>query len=244
MYNIRKELMIQEDKEMKKLLVVLLALALAFSMTACGGDEDVLGQITGEETESNGAEESQDTAETETPVSLGKAEGTVYESEFLGMGFNLPEGWNFYTDEQIKELNNLTSDMVDDDVAKQLAEASLIHDMYAMDSLGSSTTIILEKMSAISSAIVDEKTYAESSVRQIPKALESLGFTEVKTTIGSTDLCGEEHVTIDIEATSPNGVLYEKVICVKIGQYIACITVATLDGTETAAILSNFYSLD
>lgn len=223
---------------MKKILAILLAGVMVLSMTACGGDEDVSGQITGNETETN------DIEETEAAVSLGKAEGSAYESEFLGIGFNLPEGWTFYTDEQIRELNNLTSDMVDDDVAKQLEAASLIHDMYAMDSLGSSTTIILEKMSAISSAIVDEKTYAESSVQQIPEALESLGFTEVKTSIGSTNLCGEEHVTIDITATSANGVLYEKVICVKVGQYIACITVASLDNSSIDTILSNFYSLD
>ena len=215
---------------MKKLLAILLAGVLVFSMTACAGNEDVSGQIIGNETE--------------IAVSLGKAEGNVYESDFLGIGFNLPEGWSFYTDEQIRELNNLTKDMADDDVAKQLAEARLIHDMYAMDSTGSSTTIILEKMSAISSTIVDEKTYAASSSRQIPKALESLGFTNVKTSIGSTNLCGNEHVTIDITATSSNGVLYEKVICVNVGQYIACITVTSLDEASTATILANFYSLD
>lgn len=226
---------------MKKILAILLAFIMGLSMTACGGDDEgITGEISNKETETKETKEE----EVAAIDAIGEAEGTVYENNFLGLGFNLPDGWTFYTKEQINEMNNITQDMLDEDLAAQLEEANLLYDMYALDQYGNSVTVVLEKTSAIASVAIDEKAYAELSVEQVPDALKQVGFADATAEVGTVDFNGKEHAAIDVVATSDSVTLYEKIVCIKAGQYIACITVGTTFENTTDTVLSYFYSLD
>lgn len=234
---------------MKKLLAILLALVMALSIVACGGDEDKTGEITNKETTTNESDDVEgeiSEQEVEVPVidTIGEAEGNTYENAFLGFGFTLPEGWSFYSKDQINELNSITQDMLDEDIAKQLEEANVIYDMYALDQYGNSVNIVMEKISAIASIAIDEKTYAEASAQQLPEALKQIGLADVSTEITNTTFNGAEHVSIDVVGTAEGFSLYEKIICIKTGQYMVCVTVATTHENTTDAVLEYFYSVE
>jgi len=78
---------------MKKFLICLLAVAMVIAMSGC----DLLSMFNKEEKPS-----SQD-----MELSLGTVTGNKYESEFIGIGYTLPDGWEFYTDEEIKESKRI-----------------------------------------------------------------------------------------------------------------------------------------
>ena len=52
---------------------------------------------------------------------LGTVNGNVYENSFIGIGCELDKNWNFYNEEQILEVNDMTKDMVGEDYKKYFA---------------------------------------------------------------------------------------------------------------------------
>ena len=227
---------------MKKLLALLLISTCVINLAACGSPKstEVNGILETDETtstESNAADEQ------EVDLSIGKAEGNVYKSEFIGIGFNLPSGWTFYTDEQIRELNNFTTDMLEEDLQKAIQDANLIYDMYAQDASGNNVAINLEKVSALGSVIHSEEDYIDASLPALKDALTSVGFSTVTTQKINVTLAGETHPAISIVASNGQVTVYEKVVCKKIGNYIACIAIATPNTDITDSVLNQFYAL-
>lgn len=222
---------------MKKIFSFLLIMTLVFCITSCGEPKsDVKGSLKTEETDRNNKED-------EVDLTLGLAEGNVYESEFLKIGFNLIEGWTFYTEEQIRQINNLSIDMVDEEIAESLKDANLIYDMYALDSYGNSVNINLEKLNTVGTAIFSEKDYVNASLETLKDALKSMGFTTVTTEATTVTLAGEEHPAIYVVCSNEQLTMYEKIVCKKVGKYMASITIATVYEDNTDTIISQFYAL-
>lgn len=225
---------------MKKFIAILLMLTLVVSFTACGNDipdGSVNGTLKTDETTG--------TQNEDIPLSMGHAEGNVYESKFIGIGFDLPENWTFYTEEEIKKINNIAADMVDEDIAETLANADIIYDMYAQDAVtGNSVNINLEKMNPINSAFATTEQYTKLACTDLENALLSMGYEEVIANATTVTFAGEECNAIDVVATAENVALYEKIVCKKVGAYMVNITVATIRTDETDNVLDMFYPLD
>lgn len=222
---------------MKKIFSILLIMTLVFCITSCGESKsDVKGSLKTEETDTNNKEE-------EVDLSLGLAEGNIYENEFLKIGFNLIEGWTFYTEEQIREINNISIDMVDEEIAESLKNANLIYDMYALDSFGNSVNINLEKLNTVGSAIFSEEEYVNASLETLKDALKSMGFTSVTAEATTVTLAGEKHPAVYVVCANEQLTMYEKIVCKKVGKYMASITIATVFEDNTDTIISQFYAL-
>lgn len=248
------------SKKVTKLFAGLLVVVMTCGLVGCGFTKkpDVGGTIKNEQkeeektniedskTEVEEKEDEKDVVEKEETVdlSMGKAEGNVYESEFLGVGFKLPEGWTFYTAEQIKELNGLTTDMLDEDIAETIKNASIVYDMMALDNAGNSTNVNIEKVNAAQAAIITEEKYAEIAIPSLKNALSSMGFSSVTAEASTTKFAGEDAVCIDITCSNGTVTMYEKVVCKKIGTYMAAITVASAQTDTTEDILGQFYKLE
>lgn len=225
---------------MKKIIAILLMLALVFSFTACGDDIP-----DGSPNGTLKTDETDDTQNEDVPLSMGQAEGNVYESKFIGIGFKLPENWIFYTQEEINKINNIAADMVDEDIAETLANADIIYDMYAQDNTtGNSVNINLEKMNLISSAFNTAEQYTQLACTDLKDALLSMGYEEVIANATTVTFAGEECHAVDVVATAENVMLYEKIVCKKVGSYMVNITVATIGADERTSVLDKFYTLD
>ena len=229
---------------MKKILVIFLATVLALTFTACGdstSDSDIKGSLKVEEQDK---ENQNDDKNEEKDLSLGHAEGNIYENEFIGIGFNLPNGWTFYTDEQIKALNNITTDMMDEEYAQAIENATILYDMYALDTLGNSVNINIEKLNVASALAYTEEEHVKATVGSVKDALSSMGLGEVTAKPTTVTIAGEKHHGIEVVCVGEQVTLYEKVICVKIGRYMANITIATVGSDTTSEIIEQFYALD
>jgi hypothetical protein len=104
-------------------LSVVMVLSLCLALVGCG-PEDVRGDVVNNATENKTPSENKTPtgttapAETEPDFSMGKATGSTYHNDFLGLSCTLPGDWMFYTDEQMKQLNNITGDILDKDLAE------------------------------------------------------------------------------------------------------------------------------
>ena len=204
---------------MKKFLATLMILTAVLGMVACTSNK----------------------SQKDTTRITGVTDGNVYENLFIGLGFNLPSGWEFASDEEIRELNNISSDMMDDKYAEQIKKADIVYDMLATQlSTGSSVSINLEKVSALG-AIATDAQYVESAVASVKTVLESMGATNISAEQTKVKIAGENLYALDVSCKVNGVAIYEKVICKKVDNYFVCITVATAGTDTTANVISQFF---
>lgn len=213
---------------MKKFLALLLAAVMVLGLCGCV-QEDVRGDIYDGETES------------EPEFSLGKTSNNIYKNDFLGLSCSLPSDWQFYSDEQILELNNITAEYIDDEVLEKIQNANLIYDMYATHpTSGSNMNLILEKVSPLKIATLDLKTSLESQIDVIKQNFENMGYTNLTVKYQKITVDGKEYDGLVLYAEIQGVSFYEKVFAFKKGSYVVNVTVGTLANDETDKVLGYF----
>lgn len=163
---------------MRKLLAILLALAMVMSLAACGSepadddkkdkdDKKEVVETTEETTEEETTEPVTDEFEGSTRVesaadlTRGTIKGHVYKNESLDIEFEKPKAWTYMTDEQISAMLNM-SGVFDTDVDNLLEELGSFIDMGAMDfTTGEGVIILLENPEAYI-GINSEEDYLDS----------------------------------------------------------------------------------
>lgn len=244
---------------MKKIIAILMILCMLGSMTGCGNDNDnPRGSIhtDTEDNNSNDKSSESDTSETtelatdtsteETPISLGKSSGTKYESTFIGLGFNLPEGWCFLSEDQMLAMNNFSAELVGDEQFQAAIEnATVICDMYAINyTNGHSANLQLEKLNAVTNILYDANTYADATIKNLESTMETAGYTNINVKKAMITIAGTKHPGIELSSEYLGVTIFQKQACIKVGSYMCVITVATSLEDQTDSILSNFYALE
>lgn len=176
---------------------------------------------------------------------LGTNDGKVYENKFIGIGYKLNDGYTLYTDEQIKELNNMTSDMAGNEYRELMSNATIIYDMFAADSSGlNSINLNLEKLDDQQIAFLNVKQNFEAAVDIMEDTYNNLGCTNFKYDISTVEIDGREVDALYIEAEINGTSLYQTLFGVKCDGYLANIAVSTYFTNTTSDIINNIYWLD
>jgi hypothetical protein len=218
---------------MKKIISVAVAFMFAVMLCACGDVNDV----------SNVSSDDSNSISDNSSASFetGKVLDNKYTNKFLGVGCTLDSQWTFYTDEQIKEANNITTDMMDDDIKKQLENANIVYDMMAASESGATVNINIEKL-GVGGAFTDVETYLSAQTDELKSALEQLGLSNVTTEIKTFDFAGSSEKGIYVHASIEEVIFEEAIITLKRGTRFANITVATPNG-DLNSILDKFYAI-
>ncbi len=216
---------------MKKLLAIILVICLAFTLTACGSlnsdDDDIRGEQIGNNNASNYSTDSASNDETENKdFEMGKTNGLVYENKFIGIGCKLNSDWTFYTDEEIRELNNFSFDLAGDEIKEIASNAQIVYDMLASssDSL-SNININLEKIPNVQLATLDIAKNFELIFPTIENGLKNMGCTSVEYTIGSVKIGGKNFTTMFLDSKAENVEIHQALINIKCNGYLASITI-------------------
>ena len=222
----------------------MLSAIMLLSLCGClGNNDDVRGDITNNDQSQTESSNSNDnsSSESEPEFSLGKATGTTYNNEFLGLSCNIPSGWRFYSEKEILELNNLVGEVVDDETAEQLKNADLIYDMYAINEADASgININLEKHTVLQVASLNLKNVLESQIDTIKSAYQNMGYTDIAANYQKTTVDGKEFDSLKITAKIQGIDFYLIVFTFKKGAYVANVTVNSLTTDKTADILGYF----
>lgn len=236
---------------MKKISVVLFVLMLAATVYGCGSEEDVRGEITNaveettEETTEETAEETTEETVEEKELELGSVNGTIYENSFIGLGYELNDGWSFYTDEQIRELNNATAELAGEEYQELMKDATIIYDMFASDENNlNNININLEKVNPVQLLATDIGENFELMMPTMESTYENMGYTNFNYEITTTEIDGKEVDVAYITAEISDVTMYQALFAVKCNGYLANIAVGTFFEDTTAEVLENFYWMD
>ncbi len=217
---------------MKRIVALLLAVLMMFALVSCGDDGNIRGEV------------NQNVDNTEAGLEMGSTSNNTYENKFLGIGCKLDSGWTFLSDAEIRQANNISQDLVGEELASQLENADIIYDMQATKSNSSANIVLnIEKLSTIQGAIMSEDEYATNAIDGLVQGLESAGLTNVKATKVSANFAGGTHAAIDVSGEVSGVTVYEKIVCYKKGKYIAAIAFASYIDNTTEEMLSYFYAL-
>lgn len=241
---------------MKKAISLIAVLLLAMQLTACGGSEkEIRGEVTpaAATTETAASAETETAPEAQTPVeidpdaerelALGSSDGSTYTSTFLGLKCTLGGDWSFYSDEEILEMNQFAQDMMDEEMAERLRSASTLQDMYAANAeTGETLNITISNTGTLFGTILSADAYADAALPQLTPAMQSIGLGNVTVEKSSTTFAGKTETAILISGDFDGVPLYETMVVLKRGSYVACVTAASY-WEDTTGLMLNAFSL-
>lgn len=241
---------------MKKILCILLASAMLFSLCACGGSSSAVSgsqtvnagsSASGTVTASEPAAADVSAAEAEDSFSVGATVNNTYENAYFGLGVTLDGNWSFETQEEINEANGIVKDILDDDdYTKALDNGTVYTDMIASADEGLVNIIAtIEKINAIATLAVDEERYVDIALENndFKAVFEEMGFDVTKVDKEIVTIAGEEHPCVVIEGNIQGVDFYEKVAAVKKGNYVLSITVSSFTEDVVDDVFACFYAL-
>lgn len=219
---------------MKKTICIFLAIFMMVGLCGCfGGDET--NNVRGDIVSGNGANEPE--------FSLGKSANNTYNNAFLGLSCTLPGEWVFYTDEQILELNNIVGDVIDEDTAELLENASIIYDMNASyDAEGCSTNVNLEKLNAVQLISLDIRQTLEAQIEAIQSAYENMGYTDTHVEYQKVTVDGKEFDGLRLTANAQGVAFYVTIFTFRKGSYLANVSVSSF-GTDKTDTILRYYTV-
>ena len=241
---------------MKKLFCLLLATILVMGLCGCVPNPENLrgeietpsssGDLRGEIETPSSSTSIQDEDETPPTTSepvfyLGTIENNHYYNILFGVSCTLPSDWAFYTDEEMKELNNLTMDMFDGDIAEALKNATIIYDMFAQDSYGfSSTNVNMEKLAPMQFVMLNLKENIESMLPALEQSYANMGYTNIQSAYTKVTVDGKEYDGMKVSAQIQDINIYSISFCYKRAYYLVNVNVTSFITDETDTLLSYY----
>lgn len=210
----------------KRISALLLALLLTVSLAACGAKD------TGS-----------DDPAPKKEFSAGVTDGSTYTNEYFGFAATL-DGWTFLSREELSQLTGQVVDILDDENISQVyASGSVIMEMYAGDGVGSTVNVTVENLGDANGAKYTESGCAEASAAVLPDQMTAAGYSNVAVETDTVTFAGAEHSCIRLTAELQGVPLYETLVLIKSGNYVASITFATFESDTTAELMNYFRAI-
>lgn len=212
-------------KNFKKLLALVLALALVFALTACG---------------------SEPTPAPEDDVELGSMNGGVYKNDFVGITCTLGDEWLYYSEDEILQLNEVVADSADDEeLAEQLRSKDSFYDMMAENGeTAENVNVVLENLGLLYGHTMDASGYIDVALENLETSMASMGMNVTGCEKVQFDFCGKETDGIYLTSTmTVEGIeveVFQRLACVKAGTYMCVITATSYFEDTTMDVLGQF----
>ncbi len=160
--------------------------------------------------------------------SLGEWNDNIYTNDFLGIKFQLPEDWKRFSDEDLAQVMNLGTELLNDD-QKKLAELSKINSVSYMGANNPATgdSIMVSSVKSIFDLTAE---YFMNGVKTQLQALESIDY-EVSE-ISKEELAGREYYVLTAKSEISGINLIQKFYVYKIDKYFLEIVATTLRGED------------
>lgn len=220
----------------KRLLALLLALVMVFSLCACANDADK---------DDKGAEPTP--TPTPTPeLELGTVtDGRIYENAYFGFGCELDDPWVYASEEELLSMVQTTADFVDDDNFKEeLLNADIFYDMQAVcyDS-GMNINVVVENIGARYGRLLSEEDITDYNLSNLEAPLAAAGMDVQSMEKDTVVFAAEEHSGIKLHSVISGIDMYQLITNVKVGSYVATITLSSTVEDDLYTMLGYFYEV-
>lgn len=165
--------------------------------------------------------ESTETASEDVEVQIGEIENDIYTNKMFGLYFDGKSNDMIFASKEEANKNFYDTGKNESDikaVTEYLDTGKKFVDMHAVSEKGSVSVMIKKEEN-----IKDTDTYADRAVVGIKKGMERMGM-EVETQKGSGEFIGETMPYVTVRATDNGNTAYQKIVFLKVGNYVAEIT--------------------
>ncbi len=214
---------------MKKILSFLLVLTMVLSLAAFGGSALAAG------------------AEPDAADILGVKKDNVYASEFLGIMAAFSDDWYVMSNEEtVEAMGYVVDNMPTDKLADQLRNSGVVCDLYvvALDNSGDNINIQLENLGFLYGLAMSEDAYFIASAPQLEDAMKQMGVSNVKLEKEMIKFAGGTHTSCLISGEFNGVKIYERMVMVKSGNYMATVTAFSLNKANVDAMIDLFEAYD
>ena len=167
----------------------------------------------------------------------------TYVNEFFGVKFTLPEGFSFYDEGQMAELNkSIGEQQADEDVVKALDSGQAFFDMAAADANGTTVNAVIAHAGTPDVQALDATAYLEYAKAGLESQLASAGAELKDAQIGTykNAKTGDEFAYMDVRFEMQGAAMYEELACLKADDYFMTISATAQDKAELGQVLENF----
>lgn len=205
-------------KAIKIALMILLISSMVFVLTGCGDQEE---KTTKEKSESIKKEEK------EQDFSMGEWKNDVYTNDFLGLKFNLPDGWTYLSDKELASQLNNGLELLNEDQKERVEKALETTGVYYLQAQEHATNnnviVLTEKIPEG----ISEEYYLQQVSNQLA-VIESVTYNigEIK----EEKISNKEYTTLELEIED-YGILQKQYIYIK-GDYVVGIIITSATGEE------------
>jgi len=175
--------------------------------------------------------ESTETASEDVEVQTGEIENDIYTNKMFGLNFDGKSNDMIFASKEEANKNFYDTEKNESDikaVIEYLDTGKKFVDMHAVSEKGSVSVMIKKEEN-----IKDTDTYADRAVVGIKQGMERMGM-EVETQKGSGEFIGETMPYVTVRATDNGDTAYQKIVFLKVGNYVAEIT-SYADSEEKAS---------
>ena len=165
--------------------------------------------------------ESTETASEDVEVQIGEIENDIYTNKMFGLNFDGKSNDMIFANKEEANKNFYDTGKNESDikaVIEYLDTGKKFVDMHAVSEKGSVSVMIKKEEN-----IKDTDTYADRAVVGIKQGMERMGM-EVETQKGSGEFIGETMPYVTVRATDNGNTAYQKIVFLKVGNYVAEIT--------------------
>lgn len=174
--------------------------------------------------------------------SVGAVNGLTYKNRFIGIGCNLDSDWTFYSDAQIKQLNNVAADMAGDEYKEAMKNATVIYDMYAVSSnQQDNININLEKVNPVQLATLDIAENFTALLPLLKSSLENMGCQNITHENTTVKIGGKSFNCLKLTSDINGMKMYQTLIAKKCDGYLANITITAFDEATINNLIGKFY---
>lgn len=244
-----------------KIAVLALTLAMALALTACGGSgSSSSAAASGSASAASGSATASDSASAASASTgsssaaasssaasvkyeSGVIQGDTYTNELFGVKFTLPEGFSFYDEAQMADMNKLVGEITsDEDILAALESGVAYFDMVAAAEGGDNLNVVIQYAGTPEAAAIDAVGYLEASAAMVPKQMEGAGMTvkSIETGTYTNPNTGDEFPALSIALEAQGMSLNEKIVCLKASDYFMVATATSGDEANLNTILGNF----
>lgn len=166
----------------------------------------------------------------------------TYTNEFFGIKLTLPEGFSFYDEKQMAELNKSVGELqTDEDIIKALESGQAFFDMAAATANGTTVNAVIAHASTPDVQALDAAAYLEQAKASLGSQLSSAGA-ELKDAQVSTyknDKTGDTFASMKVQFDMQGIPMREELVCLKTDNYFMTISATAQDAATLEKILEN-----
>lgn len=181
-------------------------------------------------------------------LKLGSVTGNVYENTYFGIGCSLDENWVYADEDELADMIGMSVEMFDDEeIGEQILKADMFYDMFASADNGAVNIVIsVENLGALYGMALDEESYIDAALVSLEDVMASANVTVKDFEKTTLTFAGKDHVAVRMYSVNENynNDVYQLLVCIKQGSYIALITMSSSAYDVTESMTDLFYKVE